>query len=372
VGLAAAALVVVVVGTFTVKSQSMRTASLEGEQNKEERLGIVPSFPACSKGGDNCFSTGCCQVTGHKCYVKKYGLAQCNETCTPGLKGFSCGVIGSHSVPVANKLGGKKLYCFAVYTKNTGSTKKSSELELLTLQKKNGVSIFTCEAWDVFSDTADDLDDSYSMIKVEDAFGEFHQLKRKETGSWVNWGMFYQVWVKVREVGKWQTGEYVVKADADAVFVPQRLREWLGYKGGDTPHGVYFENCRNVQYGFFGNLEVMSHTAASVLTTYLEDCHAVFAPCANQGCDWKYGPWGEDVFVQRCMDHHYVDKVEGWDLGTDGACEADRPEGEKKNKKWHAPDCSKVTTPAAHPFKKPDEYMMCMSQMTGQQYEFMG
>merc|ERR1712032_993079 len=83
-------------------------------------------------------------------------------------------------------------------------------------------------------------------------------------------------------------------------------------QGGDTPHGVYFENCPNVQYGFFGNLEVMSRTAASVLTTYLEDCHAVFAPCANEGCDWKFGPWGEDVFMQRCLDHHYVDKVEAW------------------------------------------------------------
>merc|ERR1712014_273729 len=165
-----------------------------------------------------------------------------------------------------------------------------------------------------------------------------------------------------------QQGDYVVKADADAVFVPQRLREWLGSKGGDTPHGVYFENCPNVQYGLLGNLEVISRTAASVLTTYLEDCHAVFAPCANQGCDWKFGPWGEDVFMQRCLDHHYVDKVAGWDLTTDGACETDRPAGEKKNKKWHAPDCSAVTTPAAHPFKKPEEYLRCMSGMTGQQF----
>merc|ERR1712032_1141875 len=65
-----------------------------------------------------------------------------------------------------------------------------------------------CEAWDVFSDVADTIDGSYSMIPVEDAFGEFHQIKRK-TGVWVNWGMFYQVWVKVREVGKWQQGDYV-------------------------------------------------------------------------------------------------------------------------------------------------------------------
>merc|ERR1712066_682939 len=219
-------------------------------------------------GGGNCYSTGCCQVSGHKCYTKSFGLAQCNETCTPGLKGFSCGVVGSHSVPVQSKLDTKHLYCFAVYTDNTGSTKKSYELDLLQVQKKNGVGIFACEAWDVFADVATAVDASYSTIPVEDTFGEFHQIKRK-TGVWVNWGMFYQVWVKVREVGS---------------------------KGGDTPHGVYRENCPNVQYGFFGNLEVMSRTAASVLTTYLEDCHAVFAPCANEGCDWKFGPWGEDVF----------------------------------------------------------------------------
>merc|ERR1711860_365988 len=105
----------------------------------------------------------------------------------------------------------------------------------------------------------------------------------------------------------------------------------------------YFENCKNVQYGYFGNLEVMSKTAAGVLTDFLEDCHAKFAPCANDGCDWKFGSWGEDVFVQRCLDTHYVDKAEAFDITTDGACKADRPEGEKKNKKWHSEDCSQST-----------------------------
>merc|ERR1712244_80789 len=84
---------------------------------------------------------------------------------------------------------------------------------------------------------------------------------------------------------------WTVKVDADAVFVPSRLQNWLSDKSGESPHGIYFENCKNVQYGFFGNLEVMSNEATSVLTTYLEDCHAVYAPCAYDGCDWKYGAW---------------------------------------------------------------------------------
>merc|ERR1719323_2705449 len=166
------------------------------------RLDIVPSFPACSKSGENCYATGCCQVSGHKCYTKSYGVAQCNETCTPGLKGFQCGVVGSHSVPVASKLEGKKLYCFSVYTENTGSTKKSY-----------GLSIFACESWGVFGDVAAAVDGSYSMIQVEDTFGEFHQIKRK-TGTWVNWGQFHQIKRKTGAWVNWQQGDYVAKADA--------------------------------------------------------------------------------------------------------------------------------------------------------------
>merc|ERR1712137_1332609 len=110
---------------------------------------------------------------------------------------------------------------------------------------------------------------------------------------------------------------------------------------------------------------LISRTGAETLTKYLENCHAEFAPCANDGCDWMYGAWGEDVFAQRCMDHHYVDKVEGFDMTTDGACETDRPEGEKKNKKWHATDCSAVDTVTAHPYKKVNEYFKCLGEMTG-------
>jgi len=366
VGLVAGALGLALVGTAALGSGQTQFAELDGIEGKEERIDIVPSYPACSKGTDNCFATGCCQTSGHKCYAKKHGQAQCNATCTPGVKGFSCGVVGSHSVPVARSLGGK-LYCFSVYTRNTGSPKKSYELELLKAQKEHGVSIFACDAWDVFSDVSGNIGD-YPMVQVEDVFSEFHRVKRKGTGSWVNWAMFYQVWVKVREIGKWRQGDYVLKVDADAVFVPERMRQWLSTKKGDSPHGVYYENCPRVQYGYFGNLEVMTTTAASVLTTYLEDCHAVFAPCADDGCDWKWGPWGEDVFVQRCMDHHYVDKAEGFDMTTDGACEAHRPAAQKKNKKWHATDCSQVSTPAAHPFKKPEEYLKCLGEMTGQHY----
>jgi len=314
-------------------------------------------------------STGCCKVTGHKCFTKKMG-ARCNETCTEGGKdGYTCNVVSQASVPVSRPLGGA-LYCFSVVVKETGSTKENTEPKLIEMQSRLGLSIFACEEKDVFSDVPDALG-SVVPTQVHDVLGEFHMVKREdsEDAGWVNWGLFYQVWLGVRTSGKWEKADWTVKVDPDAVFVPQRLREYLPSKvAGDSPHGLYLENCKNVNSGFFGNLEVMSQEGARVMTTYLENCHAEFGPCANDGCDWKFGPWGEDVFAQRCMDHHYVDRVEAFDLTTDGACAANRPEGEKKNKKWKAEDCSVLSTPAAHPYKKPDEYIKCMNEMTGQQY----
>jgi len=346
----------------TVNWSMSSNLSVPGLQNKEERIKIVPSMPACSKSGENCISTGCCQVSGHTCWQKGAGRAQCNETCTAGKMGYTCEVISPHSVPVSTPLQ-QSLYCFSVYTSETGNaTKPNYELELLTAAFRKKAGIFACDQYEVYSDAVATID-SYSLIKVEDTFSEFHRVKRKHTGTWVNWAIFYQVWVGIRQSGRWQAADYTVKVDPDAVFVPGRLRTWLSTKPGDSPHGLYYENCPNVQYGFFGHLEVMTKTAVQVLTTYLEDCHAVFAPCADTGCDWKFGPWGEDVFAQRCMDHHYVDKVEAFDLATDGACKANRPEGEKHNSKWHPTDCSKVQTVTAHPLKKPADYIKCLNEM---------
>jgi len=361
VGAAGMAALMAVAGTARWGMNS----NLSGLQSKEERVGLVPSYPACSAAGENCMDSGCCQVSGHTCFTKEEeGKALCNKTCTVGEQGFTCGVINPHSVP-ATALG-QRLYCFSVYTKDTGNEKLvNHELDLLNIVAGRGVGIFACEEWDVFSDVAVTLVNGYETSKVEDGFNEWHQLKRKVSGTWVNWAMFFQVWrkIKVDADAKWKNTDYTIKVDADAVFVPGRLRNWLSTKPGDSPHGVYYENCQNVQYGFFGHLEIISHRAVEVLTTYLEECHTAFAPCANDGCDWKWGAWGEDVFAQRCMDHHYVDKVEAFDVATDGACEADRPEEEKKNKKWIPENCAQLTTVTAHPLKDPEKFEACLNQM---------
>merc|ERR1711866_38959 len=55
-----------------------------------------------------------------------------------------------------------------------------------------------------------------------------------------------------------EASDWVVKVDADAVFLPERLVNMLqGYKVPEG--GLYMENCEKVMFGFFGHLEVVSH-----------------------------------------------------------------------------------------------------------------
>ena len=44
------------------------------------------------------------------------------------------------------------LHCFAVYTKDTGSTKTSSELELLKLVHKKGAGLLECDEQVIYCD----------------------------------------------------------------------------------------------------------------------------------------------------------------------------------------------------------------------------
>merc|ERR1711963_262854 len=121
--------------------------------------------------------------------------------------------------------------------------------------------------------------------------------------------------------------------DADAVFVPHRLKGML--QGHPITYtGIYVENCKSVQYGFFGNLEVFSREAFDTLLA--------------------------NLFAQMCMDYNGVSKVQNFDLTTDAACPGTRKRwGEKENKKWKPP-FNLVGAPALHPFKKPQEYFSCL------------
>merc|ERR1712079_582236 len=207
-------------------------------------------------------------------------------------------------------------FCFSFYADNTGSTKKNYELDLLRTQLFLHASIFGCENWRVYSDVETWLSPQPNPINT-------------------------------------------VKVDVDAVFLPSRLRSYLERSNfAVTQNGIYLENCKYVNYGFFGSLEVISHNGAATYMANLDDCKGALNYLGSEKVTGNE-PWGEDLFAQRCMDLHGVNKINAFDINTDASCAAWRPEGQKKNRKWR-PDCSVTRTPAIHHFKTPKEYFDCL------------
>jgi len=280
--------------------------------------------------------------------------------CTPGGQNGTCEGVAPHMKEAVEVPGGS-FYCFAVYTEETGNTEKvNHELGLLQMQHDNAWSLFSCAEWVVYSDVRAPLGGDDYTIQVEDTRGDFHILKRTRTQTWVNTGMFVQVWQKIKDAGHYANHNWVVKVDADAVFFPDKLGKVLAHV--EVPDdGLYFENCKFVDWGYFGNLEVFSRRAFERLVEVAgERCYNDI-PWKVGVHGGKYGPMGEDLFAQKCMDLIGVSKQELFELTTDGACESDRPEGEKKNRKW-SPECDGVSTPSIHPFKNPSKYAACRAK----------
>lgn len=313
----------------------------------------------CSAGGENCMQSGCCQTSGAKCFKKDTESAWCELECD-SASGWSCEEVTSKTGLEAAQPG-TSMYCYIVNFKKKGG-KPNKDVELMQMQMQRKLGIFACEAYDVFSDVPVVLGD-YTAVQVMDVENDFCLYKRPDKpGTCANAAIFYQAWKKMRAMQTWRSQEWVIKVDADTVFIPQRLKDMLSFHAGPS-QGVYYENCKGVDSGFFGSLEVVSTKGFETVVDKLENCK--YTLCwGGQECDgWKYGPFGEDKFLQECMDLHGVSKLPLFELTYDGACPDDRPKDQKKNKKFKPP-CWNSTAPATHPFKTVDTWLDCYAATT--------
>ena len=113
-------------------------------------------------------------------------------------------------------------------------------------------------------------------------------------------------------------------------------------------------------YGFFGNLEVVSKDGFDTFASNLESCKKTI-DWKGTDAKWKFGPYGEDLFMQMCMEKVGVQKQSDFYMDSDGACPAKRPKALRKSPKtWH-PDCEGNQAIVIHPLKKPDEYFTCLA-----------
>merc|ERR1712156_467527 len=104
-----------------------------------------------------------------------------------------------------------------------------------------------------------------------------------------NTPLFYEAWKLLKADGRWAAMSWTVKVDAPTVFMPDHLRTILATKKDDQT-GVYCQNCKEVLERFLEQIDA----------SYTSGCWRQDTEVCKKG--WKYGTWGEDLFMQRTMD----------------------------------------------------------------------
>jgi len=159
------------------------------------------------------------------------------------------------------------------------------------------------------------------------------------TTSWLNTQVFLRAWEKILKDGRFRRHEWVVKVDPDCVFFPSRLAERLQahhiYTGGLN---LYLGNCGIADGKMYGSMEVFSRGAVEVYGS--EGAH-----CRKE-LNWK--GWGEDLFMESCMNQLGVRHVNAFDMIGDERC---RPAS-----------CSDPAKVAFHAFKDVPGYFSCWEQ----------
>lgn len=131
-----------------------------------------------------------------------------------------------------------------------------------------------------------------------------------ETSSWLNVPVFLKCWGKVIESGKVWKQDFTVKLDPDAVFFPARLAAVLAPHKGRP---VFTTDCRywggDTVGKLFGSIEVLSKQAIGSYKDKAETC---------KGLPWQR--WGEDMWMQKCMESLQIPAVGMFDHVSDNTC----------------------------------------------------
>jgi len=344
------------------------------------------SSSSCSAVGENCWLTRCCSNTSLRCFMKNEAWAGCKESCSRGIHAddplsartkWTCmlvplsetqarqrqiapsphgeGVqvaepssnmqylqrrphapqVASGPAPWSSATGTEEhgeLFCFALI--------QPSGYEPKMLEDQYGLrtSIFACDKYAVYSNTVMAIAPGVNTRMVEsDLKCEFHEI------AWNAW-IFIAVWKRVIEDSFYKSYSWTVKADADAVFFPDRLRAIVR----EHSTAGYLNNCK---YGLHGPIEVLSRKAVEALAAdYRTGDGKKPASCVRSLP--KLGTWGEDMFLERCL--HKVLGVQPV-LDERLMCEShcDCP-----NWYWCHNGSSRVVY---HPFKRVDMYRQCMA-----------
>lgn len=225
---------------------------------------------------------------------------------------------------------------------------RGSEPALVQAQFNEKASIFACDEFAVFREgAAAHLGNGFFTSTIPPLAGTTgkYGTPGQTTNSWLNAGTFMQVWDAVNSDGRFRRYDWTVKVDPDTVFLANRLRRVLAPHTTRNPnnspqgHGFYLRNCaRYPDIQMLGSFEVFSQKAVE---TYLSGKLRCVQKLHWQG-------WGEDYFVQHCLDMLGVSHIEIFNILGDANCAAAA--------------CSDASQVALHPYKVVGDYLKCWHQ----------
>lgn len=298
------------------------------------------SAGTCAATNQNCTASRCCQIAGQVCFEKDPGWAVCSYDCIPDIHlrdplkyqtPWSCDILAPPHTPKY-----PTLFCFLAMQSS------GMELDVVQHQVQIKAGIFSCQAYEVFSDKVMSLGSDVRTLKLNQ-FAARSGVQGALTATWVNTNAFIEAWEAVMSNVRMWRCEWVVKVDPDAVFFPARLRVLLRdlqheVQEQDTDKGAYLRNCNADNLQLYGSMEVVSRNALYRFRHHVSECSSA---------DVKR--MGEDMWMQQCLDKIGAAGIDAWNILDDKYCPATNT---------HPQPC-RFGAAAFHPYKAKEQWSQC-------------
>mmetsp|Transcript_37378 Transcript_37378/g.106051 ORF Transcript_37378/g.106051 Transcript_37378/m.106051 type:complete len:646 (+) Transcript_37378:40-1977(+) len=294
----------------------------------------------CSKEGENCVASQCCQQVGAQCYLKNEYWGTCKTACdtapdpNDGNRSWGCNTLGPKSWGLAVK-GWPSLYCFSLFMPG------GYEGPLLKAIFDANAGIFQCDGYDVFA-AEDATLGTKDNVTVKAILIPKIEVGTSQDGTAGNAKLFMAVWDKVIAGGRFKNYDWTLKVDPDAVLIAWRIRDHMRPHVGEK---VYVVNCNKFPGSpnfpmMYGAVEIFSQSAMLQYASSSWKC----------GQQLPWASWGEDYYMTHCMDFIGVRRIADFGVLGDNVCTG--------------ANCADSYTASFHPFKNEAAWMQCWGQAT--------
>jgi len=311
----------------------------------------------CADIHENCAHSRCCKNEKFQCFEQQPGRAQClykclanntkfahhhqcameskgntSEKCKYGGKTWTCHELGPRTLPL---WGWPSLFCVHVMRLHS----YESAIVKLQLQQDEHFrgGIFACDQYAVYSSDSPKgtLLGAGPYGPVRTHWFQSARVGRSSDHTAGNTLLFMNFWEAIRWDLQYKCCHWTIKADPDAVLLPDRMRGALSHRMGWVN---FITTCDKYHLKdgpkMYGAAEAMSTQG---LERYFENEYA----CRSM--PWQR--WGEDTWMGNCLKVLGVGPV--FDRGFVG------------DNRCYGADCRNGRNSAYHPFKDSNAWMAC-------------